>query len=429
MKTRKRFQSMLQLSLFAFAFLIASVTKVNAADLTTPTGIWQDGATETAIRIAYTGAQSYTNYDIQISKDGGKTWQDVQATLGQNSTNENTAIVNNLEAGNVYYVRVRAHLQNTESVSEYTTPYKVVTEPAAMTSVPTQTGAAKATTGTVTYGSSKGAAGYEIDYISYSDLLTGGSWKFAGETTATSYTIKGLKKDNYYIATVVPYAIANADNPDTTKRWYAYGEYALAKNGTSVKTLPAAIKGLENLEWKPESKTLSVVWKQGAVADGYELIFYNNKGKKVKTADVAAGSTSYCYYDFGKAGKSTSVKVKARAYVKVAGKKYYSAYTKPIYCVSQPKIKQISSGTGYLKLEWKKVTGATGYDIYIGKSNKKSAFKKVKSVGKNTTSFTTSSFKGSKISRSGSYYFYIVAKKKAGGKTYKSVPSVVTYIS
>lgn len=384
--------------------------------LTAPTGIYQDGASGTAVRIKITGEYGYLNYDVQISTDGTN-WSDVSATL----TAQNQAQIDNLETGRTYYVRVRSHIQNTDQVSDYTQPFKVVTKPGYPGISAKQTGKAVSSSAQLTWGAAPGARGYQIWYST--SLFT--EQKLAGTTTTTSYTLKGLKKDTSYFVTVVPYTIANEG---TANQVNVVGLYQPLTSGNDcyVTTLPAKVTGLQTYQWKPNTKKLIVAWKEGNVADGYELIFYNNKGKKVKTATVPYTKSTYNFYTCSKVTKNSYAKVKIRAYVMVNGKKYYSGYTTPIYCVSEPKMN--SKGyhqNGKLSFSWKAVSGATGYDVYISTSTTASSFKKVASLGKDKTSYSTSTFKGAQISKSRTYYLYVVAKKKVGSKTYKSAPSTI----
>ena len=74
---------------------------------------------------------------------------------------------------------------------------------------------------------------------------------------------------------------------------------------------------------------------------------------------------------------------------------------------------------GSLSFQWGKVGGASGYDVYISTKPKK-GYKKVKSVGKNTTKLTIRKFKGKKINPKKTYYMYVETKKKNGSKVNKS---------
>lgn len=381
--------------------------------LKTPTGIYQDGAGGTAIRVKYEGDYSYLNYEVQISTDK-LNWQNVQPTLTANKQ----ALINNLEAGRSYFVRVRAHLQGTEQVSEWTQPYKVSTCPGNVSAAVTQTGKPTATSGTISWGSAVGATGYQIWYSA--SVLQ--KQKCIGTTASTSYVLKGLNKDSSHFVTVIPYTDINVGTPNAGAVITNTYSFFISGNDCFVKTLPAKVSELQNYQWKPNSKDLTVVWKEGNVADGYELVFYNDKNKQVKKVSVPYGKYTYNSYKCTKVKKNTYCKVKARAYVTVAGKKYYSAYSKPIYCISEPKMnKQGKFGNGYIEFSWKKVNGATGYDVYISTGSSNSSYKKVASLGKNKTTYSATKFKGASISKYKTYNFYVVAKKKVGGKTYKSV--------
>ena len=56
----------------------------------------------------------------------------------------------------------------------------------------------------------------------------------------------------------------------------------------------------------------------------------------------------------------------------------------------------------------------------ISPQSRKKGYKKVKSVGKNTTKLTIRKFKGKKINPKKTYYMYVETKKKNGSKVNKS---------
>ena len=104
----------------------------------------------------------------------------------------------------------------------------------------------------------------------------------------------------------------------------------------------------------------------------------------------------------------------------VNGKTYATPKAK-IQCFNQARIKETSIKVkkGSLSFQWGKVGGASGYDVYISTKPKK-GYKKVKSVGKNTTKLTIRKFKGKKINPKKTYYMYVETKKKNGSKVNKS---------
>jgi len=72
-----------------------------------------------------------------------------------------------------------------------------------------------------------------------------------------------------------------------------------------------------------------------------------------------------------------------------------------------------------LNVRWNKIAGVTGYDIYVS-TKRDSGYKKVASVGRNTTRTNISRFNKKKFSKNKGYYVYVEAKKKVGKTTYKS---------
>ena len=112
--------------------------------------------------------------------------------------------------------------------------------------------------------------------------------------------------------------------------------------------------------------------------------------------------------------------VTIQAFKTVNGKTYATPKAK-IQCFNQARIKETSIKVkkGSLSFQWGKVGGASGYDVYISTKPKK-GYKKVKSVGKNTTKLTIRKFKGKKINPKKTYYMYVETKKKNGSKVNKS---------
>ena len=71
-----------------------------------------------------------------------------------------------------------------------------------------------------------------------------------------------------------------------------------------------------------------------------------------------------------------------------------------------------------IQIKWQKLKGVSGYDIYLSKKQNR-GYKKVASVNAKTTLKTIKKL-GKKKLKKGTYYYYVVAKKKVGKKTYKS---------
>ena len=69
-------------------------------------------------------------------------------------------------------------------------------------------------------------------------------------------------------------------------------------------------------------------------------------------------------------------------------------------------------GSGKLKITWKKVSGATGYQIYRS-TQKNSGYRRIKNLSSKSSSYTNSKLKNGKR-----YYYKIRAYKSIDGKTY-----------
>lgn len=80
-------------------------------------------------------------------------------------------------------------------------------------------------------------------------------------------------------------------------------------------------------------------------------------------------------------------------------------------------------GSGKLKITWKKVSGATGYQIYRS-TQKNSGYRRIKNLSSKSSSYTNSKLKNGKR-----YYYKIRAYKRIDGKTYYGKFSNIKYQS
>ncbi len=81
------------------------------------------------------------------------------------------------------------------------------------------------------------------------------------------------------------------------------------------------------------------------------------------------------------------------------------------------------AGSGKLKITWKKVSGATGYQIYRS-AQKNSGYRRIKNLSSKSSSYTNSKLKNGKR-----YYYKIRAYKRIDGKTYYGKFSNIKYQS
>lgn len=166
---------------------------------------------------------------------------------------------------------------------------------------------------------------------------------------------------------------------------------------------------------------VKISWKIVSGATGYEVYQYNSKTKKYSKVATVKG-TSYT-----KTGLTTgnSYTFKVRAYTTKSGKTAYGSYSKAVSAkpalskVTGVKVKNSSSKAA--KVTWKKVSGASGYEIVRAtKSNGK--FKKVKTITKGSTVTYTNK----KLIKKKKYYYKVRAYRKVGKKkVYSSYSSKV----
>ncbi len=204
---------------------------------------------------------------------------------------------------------------------------------------------------------------------------------------------------------------------DTDKNEY-YEEYKDICNGSSQDisedevTRPARVVSLKQ---KNSYFTSSIVlkWKKVQGAKGYEIYratSENGKYKKIKT------TTSVVYKNKKlKSGKKYYYKV--RAYKVVNNTKLYGKYSKTAVMVTKPKTPAIKlkSGNKKVTVTWKKVTGASGYEIRMA-TQKNGKFKVIKKTSSKAASYTKKNLANNK-----KYYFKVRAYKKVNGrKVYSS---------
>lgn len=167
------------------------------------------------------------------------------------------------------------------------------------------------------------------------------------------------------------------------------------------------VTGVKAAKYTDTSITFS--WKKNSVASGFEI--YNSKNKRVarvmkKTATKATVSKL-------KAGSTGTFRI--RAIVNTGGQYYFGAFTK-IKASTGPKATTISSLTSRKSkqavVKWKKVSGATQYEVYRSTSAK-GKYKKIATTKK--TSYTDKKATGGK-----KYYYKIRVCKTISKKNYYS---------
>lgn len=174
-------------------------------------------------------------------------------------------------------------------------------------------------------------------------------------------------------------------------------------------TIQPALEKVTGLKLVSAGKdNIKIQFEKQPFANGYEVVLY--QGKKQKKKAVAEKTV----YTFQKLSAATDYTVKVRAYTKQSDRKTYGNYSnslKVATATKAPVIKSLQKGKQKVVISWKKVSNATGYEIYMS-SKKKSGFKKIGTVKKaSTVSYTKTRLKSKK-----SYYFKVRTYRTVGGK-------------
>ncbi len=176
-----------------------------------------------------------------------------------------------------------------------------------------------------------------------------------------------------------------------------------------------------------DTTTLKVKWNKVSGASGYYVYRSTKQNGTYKKIATIKKKSTLSYKDKNRtAGKTYYYKV--AAYRTEKGKKYTGVKSDAVSGKTKPGKVTLSKATfkdGNVTLTWKKVTGATGYEVY--RSTSKSSGYSLKK----TTSDTTWSNK--RLTGGKTYYYKVRAYKKVNGKKiygdYSSVKAVTTTFS
>ena len=399
---KKGLKVMFAMLTLALGVIIAGGTNSKAA--TWDAGIRQTAATKDTATIQwnpYIGATAVGHYHVYISYDNANWGPADDWFYG----NEASFKITGLTPNKTYYVKVVAMTRgsctwNDEQAIAESTSGRVATL-AELGEVQNlqQTGASSNSI-SLSWSALSGAQGYTVyKYNSYDN------YTMVGTTMATNYTVSGLSPSfaaDYFV-------IGNAKN--------VTGFTATSSQFTrkTMKTAPAkvALIALDNY-WQ-YSKTADFKWSGVNNADGYQYQMLNNKGKSIYSNTTTWTSGSVSPY---KKGYFTRTRV--RAYIKVGNGYVYGPWSGYSYNALSSKVTaKRSSNKKKITVKWKKVTGASGYNVYIStKSN--SGYKKCKTVSKKKTSYTITKYGKKKLSKNKRYYVKVEYLTKVGKKTVKS---------
>lgn len=151
-------------------------------------------------------------------------------------------------------------------------------------------------------------------------------------------------------------------------------------------------------------------WKKVSSAKGYEIYRSTSKNGTYKKVKTITKASTVSYKDKTvKGGKTYYYKVRAYSMEGNAKKAADFSDVQKVTVLKKPSISSIKAASAKIKLDWKKVSGASKYEIYRSTAPN-GTYKKVASVKGDTTSYTDTKLKKNK-----KYYYKI----KAAGAGYK----------
>ncbi len=183
--------------------------------------------------------------------------------------------------------------------------------------------------------------------------------------------------------------------------------------------VPQKVTGVTNKT--QDTKSITVKWNKTAGATWYEVYKYDTSKKKY----IKVKTTSSNQYKVTNLKTATTYQFKVRAYKTVSGKNYYSSYSSAIKLTTKtttPKISKVTAGKKKATVKWGKVTGATGYEIYMS-TNKSKNYSRIKTI----TNGKTIKYTKTKLKKGKKYYFKIRTYRTVNGKKIYSSYSSVKY--
>lgn len=258
----------------------------------------------------------------------------------------------------------------------------------------------QATSATVKFNTIKGVKNYTVQ-------LKNSSYKVVKtlSTEANSVSFSKLSWGRKYYVEVKANAI------DQNEKNYSS---VIASTSFTTKKASTKISVFNIKNTSAQMKFTSV-----AGATNYVIRLKSSSGKIIKQVPLTKPKT----VSFSKLTKSTKYTIEIRAYAKDEFNKYYSAIVATTSFSTQPFVGKVTlssvrGGNEMAQVNWKMVSGASGYEIYRS-TNAKSGFKKVTTVSNKTKSYTNY------LLGVRTYYYKVRAYKKVSGKTVYGAYSTV----
>ncbi|MCM1365264.1 MAG: fibronectin type III domain-containing protein [Faecalibacterium sp.] len=355
-------------------------SSANVTFTTTPTkpakvsGLKVSSITATSAKLTWSKAANATGYIVEYHN--GSKW-----VVANKNVTATSYTVSKLTANKTYQFRVRSFNKGKVSTATTNGDYSAAVKKTTLLATPGSFKIASATNNSVklTWAKVAGATGYTVEYYN------GSKW-VSKNVTATNYTITKLKANTSYKFRVKAYSKSNNSAYSTTLT----GSTALSTKVSGVKITSTT------------SDTIKVSWSKVSGATGYKV--YYSDGKKWSSV-----TTTKTNVTISKLKANTAYQIKVVALKKssaVTAESPASAIVKTTSKVAAPtSLKASKTAKNSITLSWKKVAGASGYDIY----------RNGKKVG-TVKSGSTVSFTDKGLKRRTTYKYKVVAYKVVSKK-------------
>ena len=347
---------------------------------------------EEVLKISWKKVSGAKGYIISRSTKKDSGYKEIDTVTGKTSYSDDT-----VKAGKTYYYKVEAYNVNSGTKGYGGASDAVAGKTAKRTKI-TSIVSTNEKTLTIKWNKISGAYGYRIKRSTEED----GTYKViktikSGNTTSYKDTSVKAGKTYYY---TVETMVKTGDN-------ICYSGDCASVEGRTAKKAKikyAVSNGSEQIE---------VNWGAVSGAYGYRIKRSTSKNGTYKVVATLKGKNNTTYQDKNlKTAKTYYYKVETIN--KVNGKKGYSGDSA---AVSAKTLKTTSitavkaTGSTSVKLEWKAVDGASGYQVYRSAS-KDSGYEKVGQVkGKNTKTYEDKTLEAGKT-----YYYQVRAYKSNSAK-------------
>ena len=355
---------------------------------TSITSVVSDGSGK--LKISWKKGSGASGYRLYRSTSKKGTYTKI-ATIS--SGTDLTYTDSGLTSGKTYYYKIKSYRKQNGKTGYSSSSSVVDGWSVKKTSI---TGVKSTVKGSLTIEWKKVSGAYR--YQVYQSTAKNGKYTRLATVKGTSYSDTSVKADKTYY-----YKIRVVNRVDNIN---GYSSYSAVWSGKQVgKPVISEIRS-------KSSSSLLVIWKSVSGANGYKV--YRSESKNGKYVQIAKVSGKVTEYTDGSRKSGKTYYYKVQALNKVNG---YSGCGKYSSVASAQTMKKTaisyvqSVNSKKLKLEWSKVSGATGYQIYRSTSEK-GTYTRLAEVNAKTTTYTDKTVKAAK-----KYYYKVRAIRKKSGKT------------